>query len=703
MSFITAITQGNQVVVWERNNVEKRDVIRVPAEWSFYVEHETGSYRNMFNKPTTKLSFKNRFEFEEARKEARMEGFKLYDSDVSPDLKYTSLHYANSKPPKFNVSFYDIEVDVDMTVPFQGALNPIYPIVSIALTNVWEKKRYVLAVPPAEWDADEDPISEEIHSLATVLLFDNERDLLKKFLDLIENCDCLVGYNSEYFDDPYITHRVIKLLGAKEAKRLGFEGGSEPRFKELIEKGQAKIKVEWSGRAQADYLVLIKKFEPGERQSYKLASIAQDYLPHMRKLTYTGSLEELYRDDFVYFIRYNIRDVEILEQLEEILGYVDVANGLRFMSTGYMSHIGGTVKLADLAVRNFCWYERNHTVVPDYEEKGGSDEQAEGATVLEPKVGFHRNISNVDVTSLYPRNIMTTNTSPEKIIGQFSNNIEDFHKIHSNSKDIITLVLESGEYLRKPADEWPTWFIENNYCLTGFGTVFNMDSFGIFPSILLNWFNKRIEYQQLKKKATEDAMVKYYDRLQYIMKIKLNSFYGALLNKYFRFYDYRLGSSTTGNGREILLHQCSYVNYLIKGEYSMDAGAVIYGDTDSLISSTVINTNNGNFTIEELFFRGAISNKHTEDGKEYSFFHNDKVLSYDKQADKAFYGDINYVYRHKVSKAKWEVEDEDGNIITITDDHSIMVERNGVLMEMKASEINIDTDYLISVVEIVNE
>jgi len=450
-------------------------------------------------------------------------------------------------------------------------------------------------------------------------------------------------------------------------------------------------------------LVLIKKFEPGERQSYKLASIAQDYLPHMRKLTYTGSLEELYRDDFVYFIRYNIRDVEILEQLEEILGYVDVANGLRFMSTGYMSHIGGTVKLADLAVRNFCWYERNRTVVPDYEEKGGSDEQAEGATVLEPKVGFHRNISNVDVTSLYPRNIMTTNTSPEKIIGQFSNNIEDFHKIHSNSKDTITLVLESGEYLRKPADEWPMWFIENNYCLTGFGTVFNMDSFGIFPSILLNWFNKRIEYQQLKKKATEDAMVKYYDRLQYIMKIKLNSFYGALLNKYFRFYDYRLGSSTTGNGREILLHQCSYVNYLITGEYSMDAGAVIYGDTDSLVGPTLINTNNGNFTIEELFFRGAISNKHTEDGKEYSFFHSDKVLSYDKQADKAFYGDINYVYRHKVSKAKWEIEDEDGNIITITDDHSIMVERNGVLMEMKASEINIDTDYLISVVEIVNE
>lgn len=580
MSYISAITQGNNVIVWERSGV-KRSVIRAPAEWSFYVEHEKGNYQNMFGKKLTKLTFKNRFEFEEARKEARLEGFSLYDSDITPDLKYVSRNYINAEPPNFNVSFYDIEVDVDMTQPFKGALNPIYPVVSIALMNKWENKTYIIAVPPPEWDPEENPITDEIKNLATVILCHSERELLNKFLDLIEDTDCLVGYNSEYFDDPYITRRVASVLGEKAVKRLCFPEGSEPRFKEMVEKGQEKIKVEWSGRTQADYLQLIKKFEPGERQSYKLASVAQDYLPHMRKLTYRGSLEELYREDFVYFIRYNIRDTEILDGLEEKLGYIKTANGLRMMSTGYMSHIGGTVKLADLAVRNFCWYERNKMIVPDYVEKGTNLEQAEGATVLDPVVGFHRNISNVDVTSLYPSNIMATNISPEKLIGQFRGDKETFLEIHKASDKILTLVFEDGNVLQKPSKDWPIWFKENNYCVTGFGTVFNMDGFGIFPSILQSWFKMRKDFQAKKKQASKQEDIDYYDRLQYIYKIKLNSFYGSLLNSYFRFYDYRLGSSTTGNGREILYHQCSYVNYLIKGEYSMDAGAVIAGDTDS--------------------------------------------------------------------------------------------------------------------------
>lgn len=78
----------------------------------------------------------------------------------------------------------------------------------------------------------------------------------------------------------------------------------------------------------------------------------------------------------------------------------------------------------------------------------------------------------------------------------------------------------------------------------------------------------------------------YYDRLQYVYKIKLNSLYGALNNRFFRFYDLRMGESTTGTGRMILKHMCSMVGKLLDDDYSISAPSVIYGDTDSVYFET---------------------------------------------------------------------------------------------------------------------
>ena len=75
--------------------------------------------------------------------------------------------------------------------------------------------------------------------------------------------------------------------------------------------------------------------------------------------------------------------------------------------------------------------------------------------------------------------------------------------------------------------------------------------------------------------------VDYYDRLQYCYKIKLNSCYGALLNKHFRFHDSRNGESTTGTGRAILKYMCGKANEIITGVHDPLGEAVIYGDTDS--------------------------------------------------------------------------------------------------------------------------
>jgi len=82
-------------------------------------------------------------------------------------------------------------------------------------------------------------------------------------------------------------------------------------------------------------------------------------------------------------------------------------------------------------------------------------------------------------------------------------------------------------------------------------------------------------------KKVAKLAVNYWDKLQLVRKISLNSLYGALLNPHCRFFDQRLGQSTTLTGRTIAKYMASYVNECITGEFDHTGEAIIYGDTDS--------------------------------------------------------------------------------------------------------------------------
>lgn len=191
----------------------------------------------------------------------------------------------------------------------------------------------------------------------------------------------------------------------------------------------------------------------------------------------------------------------------------------------------------------------------------------------------------------------------------------------------------------------------------------------------------------------------YWDLEQYIKKIILNSSYGALLNSNSTFYMYEIGASTTMSGRKIVQHMASKTNEIAIGEYKHKGGIVAYGDTDSKIFNTKqwVNRNGKEIeeTVEDLFNSCKSVHIDFETEKEYGFT-DDLILSYNNQTGNAEYKPINYVYRHKTSKPKWEIEDEYGHIITVTGDHSCMVERNGKLISVKPKDI-LDTDYLITI------
>jgi DNA polymerase elongation subunit (family B) len=219
---------------------------------------------------------------------------------------------------------------------------------------------------------------------------------------------------------------------------------------------------------------------------------------------------------------------------------------------------------------------------------------------------------------------------------------------------------------------------------------------------ILKFFNElHLTFDENDKIVGKDIDYKYWKKYwnarQQAKKINLNALYGALLNEGLRFYDVRLGQSTTMSGRMVVKHMGAKTNEIITGEYDYLGKSIVAQDTDSIFFDSIISTNIYNKkTIKELFDICPI--KWQVGDKEYSVDDRIKVLSYNPEKQQAEFMPINYIYRHKVTKKKWRIEDQFGNELIVTDDHSIMIERDNQLPEIKPRDIKED-DLIISVNE----
>lgn len=683
MSYISAVTKDNRVYVWERTPNGERILQDYPAPYYFYHDDENGEYETIFKTPVSKVEFDTRTEYYNAKKEFEARRIKTWESDIPPELRVLSNRYYGKPSPKLNITLLDIEVDYDpelgVTVQEMVATNPYAPINSVALCHEWKKQVVVLCVPPEESSWTSDTLREAVEScvpdapidkdlVVEYVVCHDERDLLINLIAEIEDSDVLSGWNSDFFDIPYIAQRIARVLDgqaitldtveaineqtgkikltytenpnpsiAKKGafrwlKRLDFPVHGVPSFRPVASDTNGKLMgntLDLVGRIRVDYMNLVKKYEPGERPSYKLEAVSEEVLiddktkqPTLPKLKYEGTLRDLYRTNFPFFVRYNIRDTEILYGFERKLGYIDVANVNFHLSTGLMSHVTGTLKLAELALVNYCHHVLKRVVKNVTNPE--IDRSIDGALVLLPQIGLHEYVGSIDINSLYPSAIRSLNISIETLRGQFTRNATDFEQIVQGTPQLCTLVLEDKTEHTMTAYEWREYLQKKAWAISGYGTVFDQTEQGFIPALLAEWYSLRKQYQAKKAEAADKGqydLVGYYDRLQYVYKIKLNSLYGALTNLYFRFYDLRMGESTTGSGRVILKHQCRtvsdtlgdgydvefplYSTYAdaIEGGYdeeearrvSLDgttfngahqSKAVIYGDTDSTYFNT---------------------------------------------------------------------------------------------------------------------
>ena len=647
MSYISAITMDDTVRVWERDKFGERNTIDHNAPYYFYIDDPKGTNKTIFDTRVKKIDCgRDRKVFYTKRNQYRDKGVGIWESDIGPEIRVLSNQYYDIPAPKIHITFLDIEVDYSLEQGFSGPKNPYAPINAMSLFHEHTNTMVSLSVPPDDgiiWTAEllrqecnkQVPIPTEYPTI--FIICKDERELLERFIEEIKDSDLLCGWNSEKFDFPFIGKRIEIILGTHRLHDLSFPDAESPRFSEVEDNfnkfrardpnviKQTYLKLELSGRMLADYMILYKKYEPNEKPSYKLETISEDVLvdendePILPKLHYEGSLHALYKNDFAFFVRYNIRDSEILHGFEQKLAYVELANQMYHLSCGLFQHVGGTLKLAELAIVNHCHHVIKK-VVPNV-NRPLIDKKIEGALVLLPQTGMHELLGSIDINSLYPTAIRSINISPEKLRGQFLEKEQACCEIKLGSDVELTFVFEkTGESTTATAAEWREYLLGMRWAVSGYGTVFDQDSPGIIPTVLTNWFIQRKAYQAKKKEAGiahNEEKEAYYDRLQYVYKIKLNSLYGALSNLYFRFYDLRMGESTTGTGRMILRHQCRKVNEIMEDNYNIDfpmyatvadaverdhppevaldgpffkgkfqTESVIYGDTDSTYFNT---------------------------------------------------------------------------------------------------------------------
>ena len=456
-----------------------------------------------------------------------MDVYEIYDESLNrfiPSL-YSKYMFSGGFPrPVKDFNPEDYRGDF---VKVEGT--PYAPINAISIYNFWENKNYLISIPSCGMraeDIDVEQFSKDIEDiepldLPTVLEFvDTESELLLRFLDIIEDSDLLFGWNSDTFDNPYIAQRILIALGENDFKRLSFSKAFDPKFTETTKFGEKVPTLETSGRVVTDYLEVYKKCTFTLQPSYKLESIAELELPKMRKLEYDGSLFELYRKDYARFIRYNIRDTEVLYGFEQKLGFLSLLNDMYHDFTGLFKNVFGTISSVDYSLLNYAHHEFGDIKVPDsFIENLGLDASGkpinmasfDGAYVLETNPGMYSNVASVDITSLYPKTIESNNISPEMIVGQFQNTKEDFQKIKSGSDDIIVFKFDTthkdypGQKLELSAKKWSNICIQSNWSISGYGTIFDLSTKGILPRLLSDWFDIRNAQKSSGFSAFHDA------------------------------------------------------------------------------------------------------------------------------------------------------------------------------------------------------
>ena len=396
---------------------------------------------------------------------------------------------------------------------------------------------------------------------------DDEKHLLQCFLAYWQTDfpDVLTGWNVELYDVPYICGRLERLFGEKELKMMSPWG--MVKSEEIEIKGRTNILYNLMGINVLDYMDLYKKFTYTNQESYRLDHIAFVELGQ-KKLDHSEyeNFKDFYTKDWQKFIDYNIKDVELVLQLEDKMKLLELAVALAYDAKVNLKDVYYQVRMWDTLIYNFL-KERNVVVPPA--KRSNKDEKYAGAYVKEPIPGKYEWVVSFDLNSLYPHLIMQYNISPETL----------WESRHPSA---------NVERLLNQTDK-----IDPQFATCANGAQYRKDIHGFLPEMMQKIYDERVqskklmlmakqEYEKAPTKDLEKSISKY-NNIQMARKIQLNSAYGAIGNQYFRYYNLRNAEAITLSGQVSIRWIENKVNgYLNKLLNSNEKDYVIASDTDSI-------------------------------------------------------------------------------------------------------------------------
>lgn len=571
-NFYTSVERYGSVILYRGYKNGEPRKLKVQFKPTFYVPSQTPTeFKTLQGQYTAPIKFdkmSDTYDFVEQYKD--IDNFKIYGTmnfchqAISDLFNKTGVDWDYKL---INVTTIDIEVQSDEGFPDPQYAN--YPITAITIRSSKDNVYHTWACVDYDPDAT---VNKNLTIKYTKCR--DEKELLLSFLTYwTKNYpDVITGWNSRLFDTVYLVNRLSSILTENHARTFSPWGIVKPGTIDIADKTHQVYEI--YGIQQLDYMDLFKKFayKYGTQESYKLNNIAHVVLGE-QKIDYSeySSLNELYRKDPQKFIDYNIKDVSLVDRMDDKLGLVSLCMTIAYKGLVNMSEAFGPVNLWDALIYNEL--RRNNIVVP-FKERKEKLRQIQGAFVKDPIVGMHNWVVSFDVASLYPHIMMQYNMSPETIV----------------SKTYPDLNVD------KLLGETPLR-IEPNYCISATGQYFKTDKQGFIPRLVQALYTERNKIkkemlaieQDLEKAKTpyeksqyEKEAVKRYNQEQAI-KILMNSLYGAMSNEFFRYYDMRIAESITVTGQlTIQWAEKRINNYLNDTLNTTGIDYVIAIDTDSL-------------------------------------------------------------------------------------------------------------------------
>ena len=519
---------------------------------------------------------------------------KYFEKDVDKITRFLVDHYyeTDDTPKSHNIIYLDIECVVAGALTEENIKDPKGEITAVALYDHNSKKYYCLVLDKAK------KMSKAESEDKIIMPYSSEKELLNGFLDKWYELDptIITGWNSGFFDIPYLYYRIKKVLGESLANTLSPIGKIKftPHFPEQP--------VNLAGISHLDYMLLFKKYIMKQEPSYRLGDIGKKYAK-LEKIEYQGSLDKLFAEDVDKFIEYNLRDVEIIVELETRMKFIELT-----ITIGHLCHteyeaIYFSTMLNEGAILTYL--KRKGIISPNKPTTYNPalrtlEEEYAGGYLKDPIPGLYEWVIDLDFTSLYPSIIRSLNMGIETLVGRIVNkdkydNQWSLQELKSMNPDQIVYIekvkknrtlVRSEISVRDIIDIIET----NDLIVSAPGVLFRKDKSSIVCEILSDWFAKRQEYKKLMKKAykvdNDPVMGAFYDRRQHAYKIKLNDVYGVFAINSWRYTDGNkfISKAITLTGQRLLQESIKNMNIYLNKELGNETPKdyIITSDTDSL-------------------------------------------------------------------------------------------------------------------------